>query len=387
MSSLQAEGAAPSSDWSRWERKGRVPASGDGNGLATNFRDDFEALAELGLTHVRLTLEWARLEPEPGRIDNDAYDRYDDIVTAARRAGLSVIATLQHGTLPGWFADDTPGFRDESRRMRDWSRHVDRCAERYDDLVAMWVPIDDPVGWAVRGHLLGSRPPWVSDPERAMAAVEGALLANHQAWTILSSGNTPVMGVFGCPTIFPVGPHAGTNRRWWYELLFTTWIGAVREGELRVPGRSRVQLPEMAGSLDLIGLNHDHPMGVDREGSFHPYPENGRRSDSGFSPVPNELAELVAHVAGELPGRRLAVAGHGIATADDEWREEILKEAVSLLVDARAHGVPVDGYLHDTGIDGYEGRYGFASQRGLLSRGRDVKDSADWLRSRLVSVR
>ena len=75
MSSLQAEGVAPAADWSRWERDGRVPRSGDGNGLATNHHDDFAILASIGLTHVRLTIEWARLEPEPGRIDRDAFDR------------------------------------------------------------------------------------------------------------------------------------------------------------------------------------------------------------------------------------------------------------------------------------------------------------------------
>ena len=59
MSSLQAEGVAPAADWSRWERDGRVPRSNDGNGLATNHHDDFAILADIGLTHVRLTLEWA----------------------------------------------------------------------------------------------------------------------------------------------------------------------------------------------------------------------------------------------------------------------------------------------------------------------------------------
>ena len=39
-SSTQTEGAAPRADWARWEAMGRVPASGDGNGFATHYRDD-----------------------------------------------------------------------------------------------------------------------------------------------------------------------------------------------------------------------------------------------------------------------------------------------------------------------------------------------------------
>ena len=78
------------------------------------------------------------------------------------------------------------------------------------------------------------------------------------------------------------------------------------------------------------------------------------------------------------------IAGHGVATTDDEWREQIVTDTVELLIDAADHGVPVVGYLHDTGIDGYEGPMGFATQRGLIARDRTPKPSAEWLRERLV---
>ena len=62
-SSTQTEGASPASDWYRWEQDGRVPRSGDGNGFATRYAEDFALYAEHGLTHHRLSLEWARVEP------------------------------------------------------------------------------------------------------------------------------------------------------------------------------------------------------------------------------------------------------------------------------------------------------------------------------------
>ena len=63
----QCEGAAPRSDWAGWEAEGRVPASGDGNGFRTRYAGDLALLAEHGITHHRLTIEWARLEPSEGR--------------------------------------------------------------------------------------------------------------------------------------------------------------------------------------------------------------------------------------------------------------------------------------------------------------------------------
>ena len=71
-SSLSAEGVAPTADWSRWERDGRVPTSGDGAGFAIDHADDLRLTAALGFTDVRITVEWAPLEPRPGVVDTDA---------------------------------------------------------------------------------------------------------------------------------------------------------------------------------------------------------------------------------------------------------------------------------------------------------------------------
>jgi len=46
-----------------------MPPSGDGNGFARRFADDFALYAQHGLTHHRLSIEWARIEPEEGRRD------------------------------------------------------------------------------------------------------------------------------------------------------------------------------------------------------------------------------------------------------------------------------------------------------------------------------
>src|SRR5271154_3192201 len=81
-SSTQCEGAAPASDWWHWERDGHAPRSGDGNGFGSRYADDFALLAELGLTHHRLSIEWARVEPAPGVHDERAVAHYRDMLRA-----------------------------------------------------------------------------------------------------------------------------------------------------------------------------------------------------------------------------------------------------------------------------------------------------------------
>ena len=94
------QGAAPASDWFDWERTGHTPLSSDGNGFAGQRATDFAILAGLGLRHHRLSIEWARLEPEQGVYDEALVDHYRTVLLAARDAGIEPWVCLHHFTLP-----------------------------------------------------------------------------------------------------------------------------------------------------------------------------------------------------------------------------------------------------------------------------------------------
>lgn len=395
-SSVQVEGVHPSADWSRWEQDKTAPESNDGNGFATNFHDDLALIASLGVTDIRLTLEWARIEPVEGKIDTESLDRYRDVLEQARSVGLEPWLTLHHTTLPGWFSEDTKGFREEHGRDYHWMRHVDRCAEHFADVAAGWTPIEDPVGWALRGFGLGSRPPGQrSDTDLAKRvlyeAIEGALTADHLAARHLRSGGLRTMAVRGTPTVFGAvdderstleARAAEDHVRWWAAVLFDSWVNMIGNGEMVVPDRRPQHDLDWVGDFDLVGLAFDHPISVDHKGKLRPYPADAPRSDAGFAPLPEELGVLL-HAMGERLDTPLVVAANGVSTTKDEWRTELLEETLDIVTQVRDDGVDLVGYFHDTGIDGYEWRAGFATDRGLITRSRSVKPSGDLYRTRI----
>lgn len=397
--SVQIEGVHPAADWSRWERDNMAPRSGDGNGFATNFHDDLSLIASLGVTDVRLTIEWARVEPTEGKVDSEALDRYDDIVRHARNVGLRPWLTLHSTSLPGWFSEDSSGFADDHGREYQWLRHVDRCAERFGDAAAGWTPIDDPVGWAVRGQLLGSRPPGrraITDAhtEQFLKAVEGALLADHLAARHLRSGGATTLAVRGTPTLFAAVDDerstqqrsaADKNVRWWAALLFDLWARMMSDAELALPDRAAKHDAQWVQDFDLVGVGFDHPIAIDHQAQLRPYPPGAARSDSGFAPLPEELGVLLQRMADRLP-QPLVVASNGIATTNDAWRAELLEETLQVVASVRSDGVPLVGYFHDTAIDGYEWRAGFATQRGLIARDRSIKASGELYADHLASI-
>jgi beta-glucosidase len=377
-SSTSAEGSAPGTDWRQWEDRGRGPRSGDGNGFTTRYREDFGILAGLGLTHHRLGIDWARVEPGDGRVDGAAVEHYRAVLRAGREAGLQVWVALHHVALPGWYVD-LGGFADDKARYR-WARHVDRVADLFGDDVAGWLPIVEPSGYARRGFLEGTRPPGRRDPEAWAATVRGTWLAWRDAWRLLRGG-PPVCTALDLSPVF-AADHTVPARRWASladHALWSTPIRALRDGILDVAGRGEEEVPDLQGSTDLVGFTYEGAVAVDATGAFLPYPPGTHLTPSGVAPWSEGLGITVRRLAEELPGRPLVVAAHGVGTTNDAWRADVIGDGLAVLADCIADGADVRGYFHWTGVDGYEWEHGFDVPYGLVERDRTPKPSAETL--------
>lgn len=100
--------------------------------------DDPAALARAGVRWVRITADWSRLEPAPGRYVWADLDRQ---VREARSAGERVVAVLRN--TPRWAAPepDAPPLvwrHQPPRRTADWAAFVGAAAARYCGRVAAW---------------------------------------------------------------------------------------------------------------------------------------------------------------------------------------------------------------------------------------------------------
>ncbi|MGB8627240.1 MAG: family 1 glycosylhydrolase, partial [Candidatus Cybelea sp.] len=83
-----------------WERVRGLVGRGKGTDFWNRYREDIELARGLGCTVFRLSLSWARLEPEPGAWNDEAFAHYRDVLQAIRAAGMSAMVTLVHNTWP-----------------------------------------------------------------------------------------------------------------------------------------------------------------------------------------------------------------------------------------------------------------------------------------------
>ena len=375
-SSTQCEGAAPASDWYDWERAGHAPVSGSGSGFAERYAGDFAIMAGLGLRHHRLSLEWARIEPEPGVHDEQAVVHYRNVLAAARDAGIVPWACLHHFTLPRWFAA-SGGFLVEQNRTGAWARHVDYVAETFGDLVGGWQPVNETNYYALAAYRGGGWPPGHHDLAEWALAGESIQLATAEAAVRLKQTGAPVASIFGLSTVFAVDGQPSTlgSIDRYYDVNWNAGLGLFRDGVLRLPGREPVAREDLAGSFDLIGFSYYCAHGV-RDGRFVPYPTDAPRSPLGYGIWADGLGLVLDRLHQELPGVPLLVGEYGIGTDDDTVRAAYLEQGLRITNDAIARGIDIRGLFHWTAIDNYEWLHGYDVSFGIVERSRTIRPSA-----------
>lgn len=90
-------------DWDRFAEEGGAPPRGDDAVFSwSEFDKDLTALKRIGVNHFRFGVEWARIEPKKGQINEAALRQYATMARKCREAGIEPLITLWHFTFPDW---------------------------------------------------------------------------------------------------------------------------------------------------------------------------------------------------------------------------------------------------------------------------------------------
>lgn len=381
-------GIAPRSSWSSWERDGRLPRSGEGSGFGVDFRSDLQQLGELGLRTFRWTIDWARLEPFEGRWDSGAVDLVTEVLRAAREADVEVWAVLHDGCLPGWFADDQHGLDDDTGLRRIWPRHVDRVAETFGDLVHAWIPVLDPFELARDGELDGTRPPGRRSERGFVDHLLTLHLASYEALRLLRSGDAPVVCCIDTePTSAGVRSREPDERVAAVEradridrMRFGSWMRALGDGVVSIPGLAERELEGLAGGYDMIGLTHRGARTVFADGTDGPHPTDAVTAPDGRTPWVEGLGITLRRIAEADLHRPLALLGTGLTAVEDEWRIETMQATALELERAIDDGVDLTHAFWETAVDGWTPACGLEVPTGFIDTDRNPRPSAAVIR-------
>jgi beta-glucosidase len=392
-SAFQSEGGDVSNDWVDAARAGTVPPN-PGNGFYERAESDFALVASLGVGHYRLSVEWSRVEPEEGRFDEAALDRYRAICDGARTAGLVPWVNFFHFTHPRWFAARggflAPGGRDA------FLRYLERTGRALAGHARHFHVQNESMAYVVGAYLMGEMPPFVRERDASFAMTRLVLELQAGGYGVLKAidPGATVATIEVYLDVQPRDPDDPGHRLFaerfdaWYhgallEGLATGWVG--------LPEQEAVEVPGLRSALDAYGFNYYAPTRLPLEASGGtratadgrprpPVDAMGRRVD------PAGLERGLLRVARALPGVPLLVTENGCPTTDETFRIRYVAAHLAALERARRAGAPVSGYFHWTAVDNYEWRHGFGDARfGVIgfdpaSLARHVKASGAWLR-------
>jgi beta-glucosidase len=110
--------------------------SGDTCDHYHRYPEDVATLAGLGYNAYRFSLEWSRIEPEPGYFSRAALDHYRRMVACCLEHGITPFVTLNHFTTPRWFAGI--GGWGNRGAADSFARFAARVAAHMGDLLS-WV--------------------------------------------------------------------------------------------------------------------------------------------------------------------------------------------------------------------------------------------------------
>ncbi len=381
----QVEGNNANSNWSVWEQQpGRI-IHGDKAGLACDWwngrwREDFQRAAEGNQTAHRMSVEWSRIQPTPDRWDEEAINRYIEMVRGLKELNLTPFITLHHYSDPQWFVELGGWEKDDAYQY--YERYVRKVVQALKDYASLWCTFNEPNGYATQGFIIGSFPPGkknfrlgfqvMVNITRAHAAAYHAIhqiqpearvgMANYylslspaKSWSPLDRLGVSLLRNFN--TVFP---------------------NAARDGIVRFLNK-RARVPEAVNTQDYLGIDYYTRDYVSFD-LFDPadfFTRRFFRKDAELSTTKFLANEPLGMFEALKWGLRfnlpIMITENGIDDADDHLRPKFMVQHIHQVWRAVNFNWPVKGYFHWTLVDNFEWERGWSQRFGLWELDYDTQ--------------
>jgi beta-glucosidase len=373
ISAHQSEGNNINSD--SWLNETVTPSvfrepSGDACDSYNRFNEDIALAGRLGFNCHRLGVEWARIEPEPGVFSIAELDHYQRVLEACHAHGLAPMVTLNHFTVPRWFAARGGFERADGADL--FARFAERTGERLGSLMAAATTFNE----ANIARLVQSLPNAVktrpialqmlassarasgsdrfssilfSDPDKTEPVM---LEAHRRAYQALKAG----------PGTFPVGVSMSMQE-----------IQSVDDGEplaRAIRDGLYKRWLDAAAASDFIGVQTYTRVRVAKSGVLPP-PQGVELTDAGYEFYPPALGAMIRYAAQETK-KPVYVTESGISTKNDARRVAFINQGLAEVRQCLDEGIDVRSYIHWSLLDNFEWTSGFDQQFGLVAVDRST---------------
>ena len=363
-------------DWDRFAEDGGAPPRGDGAVFSwSEFDKDLASIKKLGVNHFRFGVEWARVEPRKGEINEAALRQYGEMASRVRAAGIEPIVTLWHFTFPDWLY---PRNKSKANFMNPdvctaWQAHVRRVLKATKSDVRIYVPQNEPNGALQLGWIAAHWPPGLlarpGSYKKAMR-ISADMFRDAAAIVREERPDALVMGIYSLPH--------------WKKAQY---LDPTRSVYNLMMHQNYDQLDMVADTCDLIGVNYYYSQQASAvRFIFRPSGErNSSYTQLGWEIDPTGLYHILKDVTDRYH-KPIVISENGIGTQSGQKSIRYFREHIAQMRRAMNDGVDVRGYFPWTLVDNYEWTEGWHGQFGLFAfdkktHERIASPSAIWYKS------
>ena len=181
-SAYQFEGDSINTQWYEFEKAGGIKTrepSGKACDWWKNAERDFDTAQSMGLNSLRISVSWARIEPQESIFDPEAIERYREMISALIERNIQPVICLHHFAHPVWFEEE--GAFLSADCVNDYLRFVKFVVSELCDLCNTWLTFNEPNIYAVESYLEGDHPPAVNSNLPKYFRVLGNMARCHAA--------------------------------------------------------------------------------------------------------------------------------------------------------------------------------------------------------------
>jgi beta-glucosidase len=352
-------------DWDLFAEEGRAAVKGDAGTYSwTDFDKDVAALKKIGVSHFRFSIEWARVEPQPGRFNEAAIRHYAEMARKLKAAGIEPIVTLWHFTFPSWMYDKEkkdkvnflyPGVEDY------WKAYVTQMAQALKPYVRYYVPQNEPNGALQLGWVAGHWPPGLLlSPFKFKKANKICAEMFCEAAHIIKAErpDAVIMSVHSLPHWRP---------QFWGDPTFMTYNTMMRQ--------NFDNLDAIQDCVDVIGINYYYSQDATIR-TFLTHGQGEKASNytqMGWKIEPEGIYTVIKQI-GDRYQKPMFISENGIGTKSEQKKIKYLRDHINQVRRAAAEGYDIRGYFAWTLVDNFEWTEGYVPNFGLTVMDPKTKD-------------
>lgn len=326
------------------EKDSNYPVSGKACNSYEMYEEDSRLLQELGHQVYRMSIEWARIEPEEGVFRQEEVDHYIKVFESVRSKGIKLSVTLVHFSVPLWFA-----FKDGFSKMENlkyFERYVEYIVPKIAEYVDYWCVLNE-TNMGVTEDTFDFK----------MNSVRYHARGYH---IIKKYSNKPVSTAHAL--IYMHGKRQGDKfdmavQNYNDILCNEYFFHAIRTGELVVPSRDAVYDKEIKDTCDYWAINTYLRKMIDTRCAKN---RGKRYSFSEIKFIPNSFyinefdPSCIIYNLCRLRDKPVVITENGLSTDNDDFRIVWLIEYLSAVREVIDMGIDVRGYYYWSLLDNYE---------------------------------